>query len=444
MITTNKLLYSTSSEDLNVILKLMTNQNNVIRFMYNRIKDDPDITQKQMTRLVNSMNNITVDSWFKQSAIYKVQELASKDETVIFGGKKLFIQRCQKKISREEFEKEKLLPIYLVGESSKSGNRKLELDVIENNRIIFKPEFGIKIELKLPKLRKNFRRQLFRLQELMEQSKVAVTFQIDLENIYLTYNLKEKVEIDHIKNRIMSIDSNPNYLGYSIIDWNDKDTFKIVKTGCVSIKKLNDEHFKVKKSSNNPLNKYYVNKRSNEIYEISKRLVEIARYYRVESFGTEELNMKSSDRKLGNKYNRLVNNVWNRGKFFSNLEKRLNLYGIKLYKVFAQYSSFIGNFLNRKYYDPIAASIEINRRTYCFSNKIKPVVFPDFKKSIEIIKLSLEEMVGDHELIDGVEDWKSFYKQVKNSELRYRVPLDVNSKSLDWFNKKSLIEEIQT
>ena len=43
------------------------------------------------------MNNIFVDSHFKNSAIINAKVLNSK---VIFGGKKLFIDRCKGKISR--------------------------------------------------------------------------------------------------------------------------------------------------------------------------------------------------------------------------------------------------------------------------------------------------------------------------------------------------------
>ena len=39
----------------------------------------------------------------------------------------------------------------------------------------------------------------------------------------------------------MSIDMNPNYIGWSIIDWKSESEFNIVKSGLISIKKLNDK-----------------------------------------------------------------------------------------------------------------------------------------------------------------------------------------------------------
>jgi hypothetical protein len=139
--------------------------------------------------------------------------------------------------------------------------------------------------------------------------------------------------------------------------------------------------------------------------------------------------------------------MWCRGKFVSNLKKRLNLAGIKLYEIFPQYSSFIGNLMNRTYPDPVAASIEMNRRCYCFKNQIKPVIFPDFVKSIKIIKQSLEELRnGTSLLIDKIGSWKKFYDWAKNSDLRYRISLENLKRNFKVFrlsNRKSLVDLYQ-
>ena len=44
----------------------------------------------------------------------------------------------------------------------------------------------------------------------------------------------------------MSIDMNPNYIGWSIIDWKSESEFNIVKSGLISIKKLNDKDLQLK------------------------------------------------------------------------------------------------------------------------------------------------------------------------------------------------------
>jgi len=366
----NTISFPYTLSDKSQILALMKNQNNVVRFIYNRLQENKDLTQKQLTILANSMNNIFIDSWLKQSAIYKAKALNEKSH-IIVGGKWLFFQRAKNKITKEEFQKKKLMPLYIIGEKNYHGNRKFELKILQENKIVFKPKCGTKIELLLPKLRNNYKKILYKLQELAENKKFPITISLDMEKIYITYDEKylQQEKIHLVKNRIMALDLNPNYVGYSIIDWKDEENKDVIKVGMISIKKLNDKEFNLKKdkvNSSNERMKYLHNKRSYEVFEIDKMLVNLAKVYKVECFCIEDLNIKSKDKDQGKNYNRLTNNLWNRNKFASNLEKRLNLVGIKLYKLFPQYSSFIGNFLNRTYPDCIAASVEMNRRCFCF------------------------------------------------------------------------------
>jgi len=443
---TIKLPYSTSKDSKDNVLRYMKNQNNVCRFMYNRLQDNKKLTQIELTNLSNSMNNIFIDTWFKQCAIYKAKQLNDQDE-IIFGGRKLFLERNSKKISREEFQIKKLLPLYVIGEAGRYGNRKFNFDFIENNKLVFKPDVKTKIDIQLPKLRKNYRKILYKLEELSNNKKLPITVSLDLDYVYITYDEYHlKIEDIKIKNRIMSLDLNPNYIGYSIIDWKSEDENTVIKTGCISIKELNDKQFDLKKlkvSTEDKRMKFLVNKRHFEIFEISKYITNLARHYKIESFGIEDLTIKSSDKEKGIRFNRLTNNLWNRNKLIQNLEKRLNIYGIRLYKIWPQYSSFIGNILNRNYFDPIASSIEINRRTFKFSNKLKPVVFPEFKKLSNVISKSLEEFGNGLIKLGTCKHWVDLYKQVvKNSKLRYRVSLDLKkTKVCRLFNRKSLLYE---
>lgn len=79
--------YQTNEKFKDIILSFIKNQNNIIRFLYNRLQENKELSQKELTNLSKFMNNIFVDSWFKQSAIYKAKELSSK-ENIIFGSKK--------------------------------------------------------------------------------------------------------------------------------------------------------------------------------------------------------------------------------------------------------------------------------------------------------------------------------------------------------------------
>ena len=396
------------------------------------------------------MNHASVDSWFKQSSIYDAKAIYEKYKdnlekiekynennpstkkklpTIIFGSRENFIKRCKHKITKKEFTINRVLPLVSVGEALPKGNRKFELRVMEENKIIFKPARNIKIELQLPHLRKNYQKILYDLQTSMEQKKLPVKISLDFNYIYLIYdeNLLTQPNYAPVKNRLMAIDMNPNYIGYSIIDWKAENDFNIIKTGVISIKKLNDKQQSFKKekiSSDNPKNIKINNQRRFEIFEISKALSETAKANNVEGFGLETLDMKSSDKGKGSKYNRLVNNQWLRSPLENNLHKRLNLIGIKFIGSSAAYSSFVGNMLYRQFPDMAAASIEINRRAYLKLNSQFNfgAIFPSFTRSTSALIQSLEELgLEAFKLIQKVKGWKDLYGIIKNLELRYRA-----------------------
>ncbi len=118
-IITLKLKYSTDENSKTRILEYIKNYNNVLHFTYNRLHENKDLKTKEITVLQKTMKNIFVDSHFKNSAIFDSKSLLG-NEKVIFGGKKLFIDRCQNKISKEEFQLKKLRPIYSVGKQFSS------------------------------------------------------------------------------------------------------------------------------------------------------------------------------------------------------------------------------------------------------------------------------------------------------------------------------------
>ena len=63
------------------------------------------------------------------------------------------------------------------------------------------------------------------------------------------------------------MDLNPNYIGWSIVDWKSESEFNVVKSGIYSIKKLNDKDFDLKNkgySSESKEWKYISDKRTFE------------------------------------------------------------------------------------------------------------------------------------------------------------------------------------
>ena len=274
------------------------------------------------------------------------------------------------------------------------------------------------------------------------------------EYIYLTYdeNLLEKhIYYKPVKNRVFAIDLNPNYVGWSVVDWKNSKEFDVVKSGVISIKELNDIDFNLKGKSSDSKERIYINnKRTFETYEISKLLVNIAKYYRCEVFGLEELNIKSKDTTRGKRYNKLVNNVWNRNKLVNNIKKRCSIYSIRVMLAKPNYSSFIGNFLFRdlRLPDMTLASIEIGRRCYEFKtqyidktkDKKKNIILPDVNDFCDRYIKSLEEFNIPGEIKDLV----GIYYFLKKSKHRYRLSLDeLNHMEFSrCFSNKSKVKKI--
>ena len=101
-IITIKLDYRSSDSER--ILECIKNYNSLFRSTYSFYQQVPDLRQSEVTRLQSKLNNIFLDKWFFNSAVFDVKSFKNKkkkDEKVIFGGKKNFYDRLEGKISKE-------------------------------------------------------------------------------------------------------------------------------------------------------------------------------------------------------------------------------------------------------------------------------------------------------------------------------------------------------
>lgn len=404
---TIKLPYKTT-EDLTSILKQYSN---VVRYSYNRFLEGK--TEKDIRLLTKSLNSIDLlNSWLIQCGIKdgKAIQTRFKNEKVIFGGKHNLIKRSKNKISKEEYQLKRLCPINIQGEELKQGNRSFKLDIIENNQIIFKLSKNKHIELKLPNLRNNIKKELFKLQQLNEvkHNQKGYTFSIrfDLSNIYISFEEFKQESIKLNENRYLGIDLNPDAIGISVLD-----DGKVIHTQEFSLKPIFNKILNEKLSSNSNRMKYFQNKLKFETFEISKSISLIAKQFNCKSVFIEDLHFKgSSIIKISNRKNK---NLWKRELFINNLTKRLNILGIKLYSVNPAYSSFIGN-LMYDYTDAVNASIEIARRGFEYRiKKNKTGFYPNL-----LVKHQWKEMATKFT------DWKKFFTEIKNLKLKYRVSLN--------------------
>ena len=349
------------------------------------------------------------------------------------------------------------MPLCSIGEANQKGNRKFKLTE-DLSKVIFKPSANTHIELIFNGLGKNYRKTLRQLYLLQESKATPITYYLDDEYVFISFD-EVKMQITDkrqvIENRIMAIDLNPNYIGWSIVDWNENGKYNVVKYGVYSIKDINDKEFNLKNLPSNDKRKVYLsNKRNYEVMQISKNLINKALYYGCETFVCEGLTIDSSDKGKGKKFNRLCNNLWCRDQLVNNLKKRCNLFNITFNEVKPEYSSFVGNILYRKHKlpDMVLASIEIGRRGYEFTRQYikkdkeinKNIILPEIKDFVEDYLKSLEEFGVIEKSIKMVD----LYYLLKKSKIRYRFSLDdwlnePNSlKFLRCFSKRSLILKI--
>lgn len=435
---TLKLKYDfVDKSDRELLRSYIRQYNSVYRVAYNKYCNKNKVSQKEIQQ---SLNNIELlDSWFVLCAIQESKTTFNiKGSKVIFGGKKNFIKRAKLKISKEEFISKRFIPLCSIGEKIVGtkrikSNRKFKLAETLEKVFLKLKDKKIELNLKVGNYQKKILAEIYKHQLTGD---FPFTYKIDLNYVYINYNesilrIENKTKV--IENRVFAIDLNPNYVGWSIVDWKNSKEFEMIKSGIISTKMLNDKDFELKGkelASSSKERIYLTNKRNYEIFEISKKLINTALYYKCKLFVIEDLNIKNSNKELGKHFNKLCNNLWNRNRLVSNLQKRCNIFNIKYIKVKSEYSSFIGNFLYRSLNlpDMVLASIEIGRRGREFYNQYisktkkiqKNIVQPNLEDFDDLIVKSLEEFNVNEKFKDLI----GLYYFFKKSKILYRLSLD--------------------
>ena len=447
-----------SKEQRELLLKYIKNYNSIYNQVFNfhlgNLKSGYNTQTKDVLKFFKTRNNILLDTWFQQSAFSNAKEILTRlknekclDKKIVFGGKKLFLERCKNKIEKKDFKLKRLLPIYSVGQAFLNGNRKFKF--INKNQVKFTISSNEQIILNflISTKNKQYKKYIKKLIELQEQKRIPITYSLDLEYIYINFEhttIKTPKKTRKIKNRIFAIDMNPNEIGYSIIDWKSSSEFKLIKAGSISLKELLDKERDKQVSSGSEIAKYFVNKRNYEIYEVGHILSKLANQYKCEIFTVESLSIQGSNLGKGRKLNRLVNNQWSRRKLTSIIRKQCDYFGIYYQETQPEYSSFIGNMLYRKLNLPdyCLASIEISRRAYEFYNqyitktkkKEKNIVFLEKEKVNDLISQSLEELG----VSEAFSDLKDLYYKLKSRKCQCRVQIHSNMELREIFNRKAL------
>jgi IS605 OrfB family transposase len=417
-VITIKLKHKLLTNNNHIFIKYLKEFNHCFRTSYNLIykKQITNLTQLIQNTKTNIKNIQIIDASLVAAATQKALQLKDKKK-VIFGGKNNFFLRKFNKITKQEYKDKRNIPIYFRGSSNDNlGNRKFLLD-ITNNRIIFKPSKHDHFiyEIFTSKIQK---KQLLILEEKCKKKESCFTCSVDNEFIYISFDekiLKEEQDYLPIKNRILSIDLNPNYPVFVIKDFS---TNKIIKKHIFDLTELNKKEV----SSD---------KRNYETFQVSKQIISFSKHYKVDYIAFEDLNIKSKNLNKGKKLNRLINNYWNRKKFIQNLIKHCNINGIKFHAVPAQYSSFIGQLDNPNDFDSISAAIEIGRRCFEFVQVYVDKVKKEEKGNIIFPKVNVSNLTTQwKKMLDEITD-KTYYGLYclwkRNLKFSYRFLFNLES-----------------
>ena len=408
--------------DLNYELKTY---NSVVHFAYNRFHDDRSAKEKDIRSQVNQLFKGKLNSWLLQCAIKdgKAIQESCCNKKVIFGGKTLYKRYLRKLITKEDFNKQRQLPISSQGEMLHKGNRMFDFH-FDNQALVFKISKKKHIDIQLGNIHKGIQKELNKLNELCYDKKATVSIRLNNDYIWITYDeklLSKSVKFNELKdNRVMGLDLNPNYIGLSVIEFDKENDFKVLYKQVFELKGLTDKN----------TSKY---KRHYELIKICHTINGLINYWKCKKLSIEDLNIKQSDKGQGKNFNRLCNNVWDRTLISNKLIMLSNIYGYELVKVNPAYSSFIGNLVygDKTTPDMIAASIEIARRSY--KKYEKKWFYPVF--NVERLDEQWKQTLA------GVKDWKNAFLKIKNSKVKYRVLLNdiVQNAVFSKFNIKSKV-----
>ena len=352
----------------------------------------------------------------------------SYKSNVVFGGRLNLEKRRKGLISKEQFRDKRLYPLTFYGETSRKGNRFFDLSNISKGKLTFKLEStNIKMDLKISTFKHKDILPL--LEKLSNTKQIPITVKLTHEKIFISYDesilnnsnfdrklytndspadLKERKEYwrskfkeheEHLKegklDRYLSIDLNPNQIGFVITD----NKLNILEKGSYEIE-----------------GKVPSNKRKYEYSMIIKELFKKVKHYRCSYLITETLEgVVKEDH--GNKVsNRKIKGEWKLNYIKGILKRKCNETKTILREVNPVYSSFIGN-LTYNYYDPISSALELCRRGI---NKFKKLfkLIPDFNPSNIMTDISNKIQIDCN-----AKNYQELFKSIRKQSYRRKTKI---------------------
>ena len=378
----------------------------VTRMSYQAWRQNPSCSLSEMEVTIKTHDWCYLDASLIKMAVNQAKNLRERPD-VLFGRKwfeRLKWHKGDAITNKQAYVRARNTGMLLRGSSSDShGNRKAQLD-ITNNQVIIKPKKGHVIPLPLTLPRK-WRKNLMRLQLACEQGDAYFNIQINDDHVCISFDeqvIAHSRLYDPIPGRILSIDSNPNYLGLVIVDEQG-----IIHKEIIDLFDLNHK-------------KIATNKKRHEKYQAIRHVMRLAAHYRCACVAVEQLHMPGANYRKGKTFNRLVNNTWHKNLMHNSIKKWCAIYGIRFIPVIAAYSSFVGCIQNPGEFDSIAAAIELNRRARSALQHHKYNVLPK-NFDPESIPTPWKEMGLAVLLADGLTSWRQLYEWCARTKFSYRV-----------------------
>ena len=384
----------------------------IVRMAFNRYQDG--LSEKEVRAYVSQ--RFSHNSWFIQSAVKEAQAiyLARGKERVVFGGKKNLKRYIKGLITKEQFKYNRMLPACSCGQAHRFGNRLFRFD-LDNRKVVYKPSRQRHVDIQFTPVRTTLAKELSKIQELTEQAKLTVTVKFTDKHLYLTYDesLIYNEAYKGLKhNRVLGIDMNPNYIGVSVIEFDEHGEFKVLHKEVYDLTRLTKSSGE---SSQHKKSKYFTNKLKHETLSIAHKINKLVDYWKCSKLAIEDLSIKPSEKQKGKAFNRLCNNRWERQLFVNKLKMLANIHRYELVEVNPAYSSIVGNFAygDENTPDMVASAIEIARRAY-----------KTFEKGWFYPRFNVERFDEQwKQTLSGVKTWKDLFRKVKEAGLKYRFLL---------------------
>ena len=132
----------------------------------------------------------------------------------------------------------------------------------------------------------------------------------------------------------MGIDQNPNYLGISVIEFAEDNSFKVLHKQVFDLTQLTQ---KSGKSSDNKKSKYLVNKRKFETLNIAHEVDKLIKNWKCKKLVIEDLKFRHNF--TDKNRNRLCRNSWDRCLFENKLKMLAKLHGYEAVEINPCYTS---------------------------------------------------------------------------------------------------------